>query len=94
MYHSPASEVRPHAANLQRIDTSKRSFPPFAGVRMDADTHCRDSPRRLCSCRVGTAHQRPSLFTALEEQLGLRLVPQRIRLEVFVIDSIERPTPN
>ena len=38
--------------------------------------------------------QRPSLFTALEEQLGLRLVPQRIRQEVLVIDAIERPTPN
>ena len=38
--------------------------------------------------------QRPSLFTALEEQLGLRLVSQRVRQEVLVIDAIERPTPN
>jgi uncharacterized protein (TIGR03435 family) len=38
--------------------------------------------------------QRPSLFTALEEQLGLRLVPQRVRQDVLMIDSIERPTPN
>jgi uncharacterized protein (TIGR03435 family) len=34
----------------------------------------------------------PSLFTALQEQLGLRLEPQRASVEVLVIASIERPT--
>ena len=36
----------------------------------------------------------PAVFTALEEQLGLRLAPARARVEVFVIDAVERPTPN
>ena len=34
----------------------------------------------------------PSIFTALEEQLGLRLESARAALDVFVIDRVERPT--
>jgi uncharacterized protein (TIGR03435 family) len=36
----------------------------------------------------------PAVFTALEEQLGLRLAPARAVVEVFVIDAVERPTPD
>jgi bla regulator protein BlaR1 len=35
-----------------------------------------------------------SLFTALPEQLGLKLVPEKALTEVLVIDHIERPSPN
>lgn len=37
----------------------------------------------------------PSIFEALEKQLGLKLVPSRTRIDVLVIDHIGRtPTPN
>ena len=35
-----------------------------------------------------------SLFTAVQEQLGLRLEPRRAPVNVMVIDSVERPTPD
>jgi uncharacterized protein (TIGR03435 family) len=36
----------------------------------------------------------PSLFTAVQEQLGLRLESQRALRNVLVIDRVERPTPD
>ena len=36
----------------------------------------------------------PTLFDALEQQLGLRLEPTKVPREYLVIDSIERPGPN
>jgi len=37
---------------------------------------------------------RTSIFTALEEQLGLKLVPAKDLADVLVIDSIEQPAAN
>ena len=40
------------------------------------------------------ANEAPSIFTAIQEQLGLRLRAQKAPVEILVIDHAERPTEN
>jgi uncharacterized protein (TIGR03435 family) len=42
----------------------------------------------------GTSDAGPTLFTALEEQLGLKVVPAKGPVQTLVVDHVERPTPN
>jgi uncharacterized protein (TIGR03435 family) len=41
-----------------------------------------------------TASDKPSLFTAVQEQLGLKLESTRTPVDVLVIDAIDKPTSN
>jgi uncharacterized protein (TIGR03435 family) len=36
----------------------------------------------------------PSIFTAVQEQLGLRLEPIKVATKIIVVDSVERPSGN
>ncbi len=46
------------------------------------------------STAADQANAPTSVFTAVQEQLGLRLESQKEKLEVLVIDQIELPTAN
>jgi len=43
---------------------------------------------------VEDGDDRPNVYTAVREQLGLRLEPGRAPIDMLVIDHIEKPTPN
>ncbi len=51
-----------------------------------------DSKARGAATPLGS--ERGSIFTAVPDQLGLRIEAERAPVEVLVIDEIERPSPN
>jgi uncharacterized protein (TIGR03435 family) len=52
------------------------------------------APEMERALRVNVDGNGPSLFTAVTEQLGLRLEARKVPQEFLVIDAVERPTRN
>ena len=54
----------------------------------------RDFPQEVRNNLPQEALDRPSIFDALKEQLGLKLTAQKGPVQYFVIDHVDRPTEN
>jgi uncharacterized protein (TIGR03435 family) len=63
------------------------------GIPGRFDLELRWAPEGLAAAANGVSDA-PTLFTALQEQLGLKLEVGQAPMDVVVIDHIERPTPN
>ena len=74
------------------------------GITNYFEIHLRFSPDDLAAPRPATANpgapadgaapDAPGIFQAIQEQLGLKLVPAKGPVDVLVIDHIERPSEN
>ena len=64
------------------------------GLTGDFDLDLSYTPESPARGAIGVPTDGPSIFTALQEQLGLKLESQRGPVDVFVIDRAERPTPD
>ena len=83
------------------MDTFVRSISGFAGGIVNNRTglegwyavNLHFAPPGLTVDPSGT-DDAPQFVTALQEQLGLKLEPEKTRVPIFVVDHIERPTEN
>ncbi len=64
------------------------------GLTGTFDIELQWTPDSLRSAAAAVGGEGPSLFTALQEQLGLKLESTRGPVEYLVIDSAEQPTPD
>jgi uncharacterized protein (TIGR03435 family) len=86
------------ARHLAPVADVRRQVIDRTGVtgRFDFTVHWTPSraPQGARSDAPAAVDAGPSLFTALQEQLGLRLVAARGPVRVIVVEHLERPTPN
>jgi uncharacterized protein (TIGR03435 family) len=86
-------------ASLDRLALSMRGFAggPVTnrtGLEGLYDLDLRFAPPRPAATAASAPGDAPEFVTALQEQLGLKLVPEKAKVKVFVVDHIERPTPD
>ena len=79
--------------------TTNRIVTDRTGLRGAFDADLQFNPESLPGAaprgdRATAIDDRPSIFTALQEQLGLRLESTRGAVDVLVIDQAEHPSPD
>lgn len=89
------SFVRIEGGPIERLafclmSTVGRTVMDKTGLTGDYDIDLKWTP----DDQQGTPNAGPTLFTALDEQLGLKLVPEKGPVQTFIIDHVERPTEN
>jgi uncharacterized protein (TIGR03435 family) len=73
----------------------ERQVVDFTGLTGEFDIAIDWRPERTVSDDDPGALAKPSIFSALSGQLGLKLEPRKTRLDVLVVDSANKvPTPN
>ncbi|HVV45990.1 MAG TPA: TIGR03435 family protein, partial [Bryobacteraceae bacterium] len=89
--------ARDTTANLAQVlaKTLGRSVIDRTGLSGTWDVTLKWTPDELLRAGAAFANEQAgSIFTALQEQLGLRLESQKGPVHVLVIDNAERPSPN
>ena len=80
--------------DLRRITRALISVSDKTGLQGRYDVELEWTPDQGVSPEAASASSAPSLFTALQEQLGLKLVSERGPVDVLVVDHIEEPAAN
>ena len=76
-------------------DSLDRPVIDRTGIAGLFDIHLEFSASEIAAAGGVDDNAAPSIFTALQDQLGLKLEPQKGQTEVLVIDHAERvPTAN
>jgi uncharacterized protein (TIGR03435 family) len=84
-------------ARVTRADDVDREITSNKLSDSTQDSGCPSSFQELANRLDGVKVERftcPSIFTAVEEQLGLKLEPQHAPTDVLVIESVKVPTEN
>jgi len=84
-------------ANTLSWLNGSRTIVDQTGFKGTFDAHLRWTPGQGevgASVPPSTDGVNESIFTVLQEQLGLKLKTGRGAVEVIVVDSVERPSPN
>ena len=78
------------AANLQ--SEARRTVIDKTGIAGEYDIHLTWTPDNVSAAADAPAG--PTIFEAVEEQLGLKLEPAKGPVDYVVVDHVEQPTPN